>query len=119
MFNPSSTETFGNVTLEAMASRLPVVAARATGSLSLVTEGVNGLLTTPDDLEESAAALAAYLSSPDGRRAAGEDVMRIAERFDWDRINGGLLPRYLRIPAASSRAQIARASCRRRVRQYV
>src|SRR3546814_11427792 len=58
MFNPSSTETFGNVTLEAMASRLPVVAARATGSLSLVTEGVNGLLTTPDDIEESAAALA-------------------------------------------------------------
>src|SRR3546814_20674038 len=72
MFNPSSTETFGNVTLEAMASRLPVVAARATGSLSLVTEGVNGLLTTPDDIEESEAALAAYLSSPDGRRAAGE-----------------------------------------------
>src|SRR3546814_5603103 len=86
MFNPSSTETFGNVTLEAMASRLPVVAARATGSLSLVTEGVNGLLTTPDDIEESAAALAAYLSSPDGRRAAGEAGMRIAERFDWDRI---------------------------------
>lgn len=104
MFNPSSTETFGNVTLEAMASRLPVVAARATGSLSLVTEGVNGLLTTPDDIEESAAALAAYLSSPDGRRAAGEAGMRIAERFDWDRINGGLLQRYLRIAAASSKA---------------
>src|SRR3546814_12997685 len=86
-----------------MASRLPVVAARATGSLSLVTEGVNGLLTTPDDIEESAAALAAYLSSPDGRRAAGEAGMRIAERFDWDRINGGLLQRYLRIAAASSK----------------
>src|SRR3546814_14752794 len=91
-----------------MASRLPVVAARATGSLSLVTEGVNGLLTTPDDIEESAAALAAYLSSPDGRRAAGEAGMRIAERFDWDRINGGLLQRYLRI-------ELGRAACRERV----
>src|SRR3546814_19239011 len=51
MFNPSSTETFGKVTLEAMASRLPVVAASATGSPSLVTDGVNGLLTTPCDIE--------------------------------------------------------------------
>jgi phosphatidylinositol alpha 1,6-mannosyltransferase len=30
-FNPSITETFGNVTLEAMACGVPVVAARATG----------------------------------------------------------------------------------------
>jgi phosphatidylinositol alpha 1,6-mannosyltransferase len=36
LFNPSITETFGNVTLEAMACRLPVVAADATGSESLV-----------------------------------------------------------------------------------
>ncbi len=103
MFNPSSTETFGNVTLEAMASGLPVVAARATGSLSLVNEGVNGLLTTPDDVEESAAALAAYLTSEDGRTAAGEAGVRLAERYDWDRINGGLLQRYLRVASASSK----------------
>lgn len=103
MFNPSSTETFGNVTLEAMASGLPVVAARATGSLSLVTEGVNGLLTTPDDVEESAAALAAYLTSADGRAAAGEAGIRMSERYDWDRINGGLLQRYLRIASAPSK----------------
>lgn len=103
MFNPSSTETFGNVTLEAMASGLPVVAARATGSLSLVTEGVNGLLTTPDDVEESAAALAAYLTSVEGRAAAGEAGIRMSERYDWDRINNGLLQRYLRIASASSK----------------
>src|SRR3546814_12665446 len=36
LFNPSVTETFGNVTLEAMACNLPVVAAKATGSESLV-----------------------------------------------------------------------------------
>lgn len=106
MFNPSSTETFGNVTLEAMASGLPVVAARATGSLSLVSEGLNGLLTTPDDVEESASALAIYLGGEDIRRAAGEAGVRIAERYDWDRINGGLLQRYLRIAAAPSKARV-------------
>src|SRR3546814_10679233 len=41
-FNPSVTETFGNVTLEAMACGLPVVAARATGSASIVKHGQTG-----------------------------------------------------------------------------
>src|SRR3546814_8807009 len=35
-FNPSITETFGNVTLEAMAAGVPVVAARATGPVDLI-----------------------------------------------------------------------------------
>ena len=38
-FNPSITETFGNVTLEAMASGLPCVCAEASGSVSLVEDG--------------------------------------------------------------------------------
>ncbi|MBV7255808.1 glycosyltransferase family 1 protein [Pacificimonas sp. WHA3] len=97
MFNPSSTETFGNVTLEAMASALPVVAARATGSLSLVDEGVSGRLTTPDSIRESADALAFYLGDAEARSAAGIAGRERSKRFDWDRINEGLLQRYLAI----------------------
>lgn len=99
LFNPSSTETFGNVTLEAMASGLPVVAARATGSLSLVVPGVNGLLTTPDDVKESADALAYYIADRDARGLAGASGSEMSRRFDWDRINQGLLDRYLTIAA--------------------
>lgn len=104
MFNPSSTETFGNVTLEAMASGLAVVAARATGSLSLVTTGLNGRLTTPDDVGESADALAYYLKNPDSRRAAGAAGREISARFDWDEINSGLLKRYLHVVSMWERA---------------
>jgi glycosyltransferase involved in cell wall biosynthesis len=105
MFNPSSTETFGNVTLEAMASGLPVVAARATGSLSLVADGVNGLLTSPDDIDGSAEALAHYIENPAARAAAGDAGLRAAARFDWDRINQGLLDRYLHVAAVGRRAR--------------
>jgi len=57
LFNPSITETFGNVTLEAMACGLPTVAARATGSESLVTEGVTGRLIRPGAISDFADAL--------------------------------------------------------------
>ena len=43
---PSDTETFGSVTLEAMASGLPTLCADATGSRSLVEPGETGLSRT-------------------------------------------------------------------------
>ncbi|MGB3722844.1 MAG: glycosyltransferase family 1 protein [Pacificimonas sp.] len=97
MFNPSSTETFGNVTLEAMASGLPVVAARATGSLSLVEEGVNGRLTSPDSIRQSADALQYYLNDAGARARAGTAGRERSKRFDWTEINEGLLQRYLAV----------------------
>ena len=105
MFNPSSTETFGNVTLEAMASGLPVVAARATGSLSLVDEGVNGLLTTPDDIEGSADAIQQLIETPEFRALAGLAGLQRAMRFEWDAINQRLLDRYLRVRELWDRKQ--------------
>src|SRR6185503_4110875 len=46
---PSDTETFGNVTLEALSSGLPAVVANATGSNDLVEDGMNGFLARPRD----------------------------------------------------------------------
>ena len=97
LFNPSVTETFGNVTLEAMACGLPVVAARATGSSNLVREGVNGRLLTPGAITAFADALAFYCRHPDSRRAAGEAGRKASERYGWDRVNQELVDSYLRI----------------------
>src|SRR3546814_5778343 len=64
LFNPSVTETFGNVTLQAMACGLPAVAARATGSESLVADGVTGRLIRPGAITAFADALAEIGRAP-------------------------------------------------------
>ena len=97
LFNPSVTETFGNVTLEAMASGLPVVAARATGSESLVEDGVSGRLVRPGANEAFAQALRLYCEDPQARRAAGEAGLELSERYTWERVNADLMEGYLRV----------------------
>lgn len=97
LFNPSVTETFGNVTLEAMASGLPVVAAIATGSESLVKDGVTGRLIRPGAISEFADALQHYCEDTSARKAAGRAGDAAADKFAWDRINQALLDTYLRI----------------------
>ncbi len=96
-FNPSITETFGNVTLEAMACGLPVVAAAATGATSLVRDGETGTLVEPGDTDGFADALEAYVRDPELRREHGEAGLAFAKTMDWDRINGAVLNVYKRV----------------------
>jgi glycosyltransferase involved in cell wall biosynthesis len=100
LFNPSDTETFGNVTLEAMASGVPVVAARATGSTSLIADGENGLLVRPGDIAGFADALARYLADPALRAAHGRAGEERSRAYSWDAINQAVADTYLRLIAA-------------------
>ena len=95
--NPSITETFGNVTLEAMACKLPVVAAVATGATSLVRDGETGLLVEPGDAESYADALEAYARDPALRERHGAAGLAYAQTMDWDRINSAVFGVYGRV----------------------
>jgi len=92
--NPSITETFGNVTLEAMASAIPVIAAESTGATNLVRPGVTGTLVDGAEPDEFAAALADYARDPELRRRHGEAGLAIARTMDWDSINSAVIRAY-------------------------
>lgn len=94
-FNPSVTETFGNVTLEAMAAGVPVIAARASGAVGLVDDGVTGALVSPRDISGYADAIARLIEDDDARRAAGAAGHAKAAGYQWDAINEVVLDTYL------------------------
>ena len=91
---PSETETFGNVTLEAMACGLPAVCADAVGSRSLVVHGETGLLCPPRDVDAFATATRRLAAEPDTRAAMGRAARERAITYDWDAILGRLVERY-------------------------
>src|SRR5262249_56193785 len=68
---PSTTDTFGQVLLEAAASGLPVVAAAAGGAVELVRDGETGLLVEPDDTQAFADAVRALALLPQRRDVRG------------------------------------------------
>ena len=103
LLNPSVTEAFGNVTLEAMACALPVVAAEATGATNLVRDGETGTLVEASDIDGYSDALAAYARDPELRRRHGEAGLAVAQTMDWDTINSAVLKVYRRAIAKRER----------------
>lgn len=97
LFNPSVTETFGNVTLETMACAVPVVAARATGSENLVLDGVTGRLVKPGSISGYAEALATYCTDTELRLKHGAAGAEASSAYDWDKVNSAVLDTYRRL----------------------
>jgi len=102
-FNPSITETFGNVTLEAMACGLPVVAAGAPGSASLVRDGETGRLVPPGNAAAFAEAIAPYCTDAELRARHGAAGEARSKEFSWDAINQTVADTYLRLVEAKQR----------------
>jgi glycosyltransferase involved in cell wall biosynthesis len=97
LFFPSTTETFGNVSLEAMACGLPVVAAAATGSQNLIDHGKSGRLIRPGAVHQFAEALRAYIEDASLRSAHGAAGEKRSRDFSWDQINQVVAETYLRL----------------------
>jgi len=81
---PSDTESFGSVTLEAMASGLPTVCADATGSRSLVDVGSTGFLAMPGDVEAFAGHVQMLIEDTELRRRMGNAARERGLSLSWD-----------------------------------
>jgi glycosyltransferase involved in cell wall biosynthesis len=91
---PSTTDTFGNVLLEAMASGLPVIGADVGPTRELVTAD-RGWLVPPHDAAGFARAIIALVDDRDRLRAAREGALAFAAECSWTRIWDRLLGDFL------------------------
>jgi len=79
---PSSEESFGLASLEAMACQVPVVASRVGGIPEVIEDGVAGFLHHPEDLDGMAASALKLLTDDAMHSRFAEAASRIArERF--------------------------------------
>ena len=96
-FFPSDTETFGNVTLEAMASGLPAVVADAAGSRSLVDHGKNGYVISVERKDKFYNLIENLIINSDQRKRMSQAALIKASQYRWEAINGRLLGFYREI----------------------
>jgi glycosyltransferase involved in cell wall biosynthesis len=83
---PSLTETFGNVTLEAMASGLAVIAFNYAAARRHLEHNRNGLPVPVGDKAAFVQAAQSVVNSPECWRRLGAAARRSAEPFDWEYI---------------------------------
>ncbi len=91
---PSTTETFGLVTLEAMASGLAPVAAKAGGAKEIIQEGSSGLFAEPLSGTDLARKVEWLLDHPNYRKVIAEHALARAQEYRWDRILDKLFENY-------------------------
>lgn len=82
---PSTTDTFGNVILEAQAAGLPVVVSDIGGPRELVRAGVTGLITKGRDADDFTAAIRRLVLDESLRKEMSGAARRAVEGRSWPR----------------------------------
>lgn len=83
---PSLTETFGNVTLEALASGLPTVAYRSAAAAELIRDGEHGVTVNPGDEAAFVAAAVGVATDAAGRQRLAQAARAKALTCSWDQV---------------------------------
>jgi glycosyltransferase involved in cell wall biosynthesis len=94
LVNPSTTEAFGNVNLEAMAAGLPVVSADVGSARALIEHGRSGLLVPPEEASAYADAVETLIDAPGRRRALGLAALAVSASYVWADILDGVILAY-------------------------
>lgn len=102
---PSTTETFGLVTLEAMASGLAPVAAKVGGAVGIIQEGISGLFSEPHRGDSLASQVHFLLDQPELRTTIARHAHAHAQRFDWNLVLGQLFDSYADVVESHRRSR--------------
>lgn len=94
---PSTTETLGNVVLEAAASGIPAVVVDRGGPQDIVKDGETGFIARANDISHIADRLERLLVDGELRRTMGRAARAGADSRDWEEINGTLIDDYRRV----------------------
>ena len=89
----STTETFGIVTIEALASGVPVLAVKAPGAVDILTDGLDGLLVD-NDVEKFANALEKIIREPELKEKLSQGALKTSEKYSIDTISERMLNLY-------------------------
>lgn len=96
---PSTTETFGNVVLEAMASGLPVVAAAAGGPKGIVTRSEAGFVVAPKSEEAFFEKISEILDNQELKERFSKSAVQYAQDQSWDVLCAGMVSKLREVAA--------------------
>lgn len=91
---PSDTETFGNVTIEALASGLPCLVANGGGSADIIKHNYNGLRFKADSFEEFYTMTLNLLDDKILYCNLQKNAIESSHTFSWDVIHNNLIEHY-------------------------
>jgi glycosyltransferase involved in cell wall biosynthesis len=99
---PSTTESFGNVVMEALASGLPSIVADEGGVRDIVRDGETGFITHPQDAADLAGKMETLLTNKLLRTSFSARALEYASLKSWDEVNRVLLQGYEKLISSES-----------------
>ena len=97
----STSETFGMVIIEALASGLPVLAVKAPGAVDIITDGLDGILVE-DDVYQFAEQLENLIKNRELRQELSSNALQTVKRYSSDTISDQVLALYKKLLSGKS-----------------
>lgn len=81
---PSIYESFGNVCMEAMASKKPIVIFEGQGVDELVVDGISAMIATKGDAQELFLKIERLVNDVELRETIANEGFKVAQKYSWD-----------------------------------
>ena len=104
MLFPTQYDIFGMVLLESMLFRVPIISSVNGGSVTLIEDGVSGVMLRSFSEEEWAGRITTLLDDAELRRSMAEKAFLTVERMSWDRIADEIVSHQGSKPRSSNHA---------------